>query len=72
MPVTTYPLYLIAAYGIFWLLTFALVFSIWARQRALEARLRDLEAAWSDTLQRGGDGVQDGAKAPDYEQRGNL
>jgi hypothetical protein len=32
--------YLVAAYAVFWGLTFALVFSIWARQRRLE---RDLE-----------------------------
>lgn len=40
---TTYPIYLMTAYAIFWLLTFVLVFSIWARQRKLETQLRALE-----------------------------
>ncbi len=37
------PVYLIAAYAVFWGLTFALVFSIWARQRRLERELRALQ-----------------------------
>ena len=32
------PIYLLAAYGIFWGLTFVLVFSIWNRQRRLSGR----------------------------------
>ena len=28
--------YLLAAYAVFWALTFSLVFSIWARQRRLD------------------------------------
>ncbi|MGB9776889.1 MAG: heme exporter protein CcmD [Anaerolineae bacterium] len=37
------PVYLVAAYGVFWGLTFALVFSIWARQRRVERELRALQ-----------------------------
>ncbi len=36
-------MYLVAAYAVFWGLTFALVFSIWARQRRLERELRALQ-----------------------------
>jgi CcmD family protein len=36
--------YLLAAYAIFWALTFALVLSIWARQRRLERELASLAA----------------------------
>jgi CcmD family protein len=36
--------YLVAAYAVFWLLTFALVFSIWVRQRRLEREIVALEA----------------------------
>ncbi len=35
------PIYLVAAYGVFWGLTFALVLSMWLRQRRLE---RDVAA----------------------------
>lgn len=35
--------YLFAAYAVFWGLTFALVFSIWARQRRLERELKVLQ-----------------------------
>jgi len=38
------PVYLVAAYAVFWGLTFALVFSIWARQRRLERELQALQA----------------------------
>jgi CcmD family protein len=38
------PVYLLAAYAVFWALTFVLVFSIWARQRRLERELEALEA----------------------------
>ena len=38
------PVYLVAAYAIFWALTFVLVFSIWARQRRLQREIADLEA----------------------------
>ncbi|MCX7855882.1 MAG: CcmD family protein [Anaerolineae bacterium] len=37
------PVYLVAAYAVFWGLTFALVFSIWARQRRMERELRALQ-----------------------------
>jgi CcmD family protein len=36
--------YLAAAYAVFWAFTFALVFSIWARQRRVE---REIEALLS-------------------------
>ncbi len=35
--------YLVAAYAVFWGLTFALVFSIWIRQRRLEQELHRVE-----------------------------
>ncbi len=38
------PIYLVAAYAVFWALTFVLVFSIWARQRRLEREIAALEA----------------------------
>ena len=38
--------YLLSAYAVFWVLTFALVFSIWARQRRLEREI----AALADRL----------------------
>ncbi|MBC7228519.1 MAG: heme exporter protein CcmD [Thermoflexales bacterium] len=37
------PVYLVAAYAVFWGLTFVLVFSIWARQRRMERELRALQ-----------------------------
>jgi hypothetical protein len=36
--------FLIAAYGVFWGLTFALVISIWVRQRRLERDIATLAA----------------------------
>ena len=36
------PIYLVAAYTVFWALTFALVFSIWFRQRKLEREIEML------------------------------
>ena len=36
--------YLVAAYAVFWAFTFALVFSIWFRQRKLEREIAALEA----------------------------
>ena len=38
------PVYLVAAYAVFWAFTFALVFSIWFRQRKLEREIAALEA----------------------------
>jgi CcmD family protein len=35
--------YLVAAYAVFWALTFVLVVSIWARQRRLEREIKALE-----------------------------
>jgi CcmD family protein len=34
--------YLVAAYAVFWTLTFVLVFSMWARQRRLQREIADL------------------------------
>jgi hypothetical protein len=36
--------YLAVAYAVFWGVTFALVFSMWARQRQLERKLSALQA----------------------------
>lgn len=36
--------YLVSAYIVFWALTFALVFSIWLRQRRLEREIAALTA----------------------------
>ena len=36
--------YLAAAYAVFWLLTFVLVFSMWVRQRRLERDIAALHA----------------------------
>lgn len=38
------PIYLVAAYAVFWTFTFALVFSIWFRQRRLEQEIAALAA----------------------------
>ncbi|HEY74014.1 MAG: hypothetical protein DRJ03_11060 [Chloroflexi bacterium] len=38
------PIYLVAAYAVFWAFTFVLVFSIWFRQRKLEQEISDLAA----------------------------
>jgi hypothetical protein len=38
------PSYLIAAYIVFWALTFGLVFSIWVRQRRVEQQIAALLA----------------------------
>jgi len=35
--------YLVAAYAVFWLLTFVLVFSMWVRQRRLEQEIAALQ-----------------------------
>lgn len=45
------PVYLVAAYAVFWGLTFALVFSIWNRQRRLERELEALRKAYSSDQQ---------------------
>jgi CcmD family protein len=36
--------YLLAAYAVFWALTFVLVFSIWVRQQRLERQITALQA----------------------------
>lgn len=40
--------YLLAAYAVFWVLTFALVGSIWARQRRLGREIATLQAQLAD------------------------
>jgi uncharacterized membrane protein len=37
-------IYLVAAYAVFWGLTFLLVVSIWARQRRLEQKIAALQS----------------------------
>ncbi len=49
------PVYLVAAYGVFWGLTFALVVSIWVRQRRLEREIEALEAQLGRTSIEGSD-----------------
>ncbi len=45
------PVYLVAAYAVFWGLTFVLVFSIWARQRRLEREIVALAARLGDSTE---------------------
>ena len=45
------PIYLVAAYAVFWALTFALVFSIWFRQRRLEQEIVALAAQLGENVQ---------------------
>jgi len=40
--------YLVSAYIVFWALTFALVFSIWLRQRRLEREIAALAAVLAE------------------------
>ena len=40
--------YLVSAYIVFWALTFALVFSIWRRQRRLEREIAALAAVLAE------------------------
>ena len=40
--------FLLAAYGVFWTLTFILVFSVWLRQRRLEQQIAALAARLED------------------------
>ena len=42
------PIYLVAAYAVFWGLTFALVISIWVRQRRLEREITALRTLLAD------------------------
>lgn len=42
------PIYLVAAYVVFWGLTFALVISIWVRQRRLEREITALRTLLAD------------------------
>ena len=43
------PIYLVAAYAVFWALTFILVLSIWFRQRRLEREIAALQALLEGT-----------------------
>lgn len=47
------PVYLVAAYAVFWGLTFVLVFSIWARQRRVEREIAALKAQLAEDAGRG-------------------
>lgn len=38
------PVYLVAAYAVFWAFTFVLVLSVWTRQRRIEREISRLEA----------------------------
>jgi hypothetical protein len=42
------PVYLVAAYAVFWGLTFVLVLSIWVRQRRVEREIAALRALLAD------------------------
>ncbi|MGD1994317.1 MAG: hypothetical protein PVI59_14080 [Anaerolineae bacterium] len=42
------PIYLVVAYAIFWLLTFVLASTIWARQRRIQRQLMLLEERLGD------------------------
>jgi len=48
------PIYLVAAYAVFWAFTFALVFSIWFRQHKLEQEVAALEARLGESRQNEG------------------
>jgi len=43
------PIYLVVAYAVFWAGTFALVLTIWARQRRLERAIAALSAHLEDS-----------------------
>jgi hypothetical protein len=45
--------YLFAAYGVFWGLTFALIISIWVRQRRLERDIATLSAQMGERQEAG-------------------
>jgi len=45
------PIYLLAAYAVFWVFTFVLALSIWIRQRRLERTIAALEARLGATGQ---------------------
>ena len=45
----TNSVYLVAAYAVFWALTFVLVFSVWARQRRLEREIAALQASLGES-----------------------
>ena len=42
------PIYLVAAYAVFWILAFALIVSIWARQRRIDREIATLNALLDD------------------------
>jgi hypothetical protein len=45
---TTVPIYLVVAYAVFWALAFALIVSIWARQRRIDREIAMLKALLDD------------------------
>ena len=42
------PIYLIIGYGIFWLFSFVLLITMWARQRRIEQQITIIEAQLDD------------------------
>ena len=46
------PIYLLVAYGVFWVLTFVLVITMWVRQRRLEQEITALEAQIDERAER--------------------
>ena len=52
--------YLLSAYLFFWALTFALVLSIWVRQRRLEREIARLQELLADKLAREAEGAESG------------
>ncbi len=43
--------FILGAYGVFWTLTFVLVFSVWLRQRRLEQQIAALAARLEEDAQ---------------------
>ena len=56
--------YLLSAYLVFWALTFALVLSIWVRQRRLEREIARLREPLADRLARETEGSESGVADP--------
>ena len=52
--------YLLSAYLVFWVLTFALVLSIWVRQRRLEREVASLRRPLEDGLAPEAEGAESG------------
>ena len=43
------PIYLIIGYGVFWLFSFTLIITMWARQRRIEQQISIIEAQIDDS-----------------------